>query len=89
MRKSSKWVSLIAAGLFLFSLLASPIQAATPEGLEDYRATVQEVMTEDGQIRIDDRSFLDAKKAELGLTDQEAAQIEEQVRQEMRKHKGS
>jgi hypothetical protein len=79
-RKSAKWVSLIATGLFLFNLLALPVQAATPEALEDYRETVQEVMTVDGQVGPDDRAFLNEKKGELGLTDEEATRIEEEVR---------
>jgi hypothetical protein len=79
-RKSAKWVSLIATGLFLFNLLALPVQAATPEALETYRETVQEVMTMDGQVGPDDRAFLNEKKGELGITDEEATRIEEEIR---------
>jgi len=79
-RKSAKWVSLIAIGLFLFKLLALPVQAATPEALETYRETVQEVMTMDGQVGPDDRAFLNEKKGELGITDEEATRIEEEIR---------
>jgi hypothetical protein len=80
MRKSSKWISLIATGLFLFNLLAIPVQAATPEALTTYREAVEEVMTWEGQIDGEDRPFLNEKRAELGLTDQEAKGIEEEVR---------
>lgn len=80
MRKGSKWIALIATGLFLVSVLTFPVQAATPEALQAYSDVVQEVMTEDGQIGSDDRTFLNEKKAEFGLTDQEAKSIEEEVR---------
>ncbi len=81
MRKSSKWVTLIATGLFLFGLLASPVLAATPEALDTYREAVEASMTEDGQVSVDDRAFLEGKKHELELTDEEATQIEEEIRQ--------
>lgn len=81
MRKSTRWTSLIAVGLFLFSILASPVLAATPEALDSYGEAVQGAMTEDGQISADDRSLLDDKKEEFGLTDEEAKHIEEQIRQ--------
>ncbi len=80
MRKGSKWIALIATGLFLVSVLTFPVQAATPEALEAYSGFVQEVMTEDGQIGPDDRHFLDEKRDELALTDEEANSIEEEVR---------
>lgn len=80
MRKRTKWGSLIATGLFVFNLVAFPVQAATPEALETYRETVEEVMTEDGQIDGEDRSFLYEKRTELGLTEEEAKEIEEEIR---------
>lgn len=80
MRKSSKWISLMATGLFLVSVLTFPVKAATPEALQAYSDVVQDVMTEDGQIGPEDRTFLDEKRTEFGLTDQEAKSIEEEVR---------
>jgi hypothetical protein len=85
MRKGLKLGSLIAMGLFLLSLLASPLLAASPAALENYEQAVEAVMTPDGEISTDDRALLERKKGELGLTDEEAADIEEQVREGIRR----
>jgi hypothetical protein len=80
MRKGLKLGSVIGMGLFLFSLLVSPLPAATPEALDAYEDAVVEVMTANGDFTGEGRGFLDHKKRELGLTDEEARQIEEEVR---------
>ncbi len=85
MRKGLKLASVIGMGLFLFSALISPIQAATPEDLEAYKEAVEEVMTEDGQVDLEDRSWLNEQRSEFGLTEQQAKQIEEQVRQALKR----
>ena len=85
MRKGLKRASVIATGLCLFSLLAFPLWAATPEAVEAYKEYGQEVMTEEGQIESEDRPFLNDYREELELTQQEATQIEEQVRQALRR----
>ncbi len=83
MRKGAKWVSLITVGLFLFSLLAFPVQAATPEALEEYTEAVEAAMKSEGKIDAEEREILDQKKEELELTDEESTQIEEKVQQNM------
>jgi hypothetical protein len=85
MRNGLRLVSLIATGLFLFGLMVSPLSAATPEELGAYQATVEEFMTAEGEITVEDRAILNEEKGELGLTEQEAAQIEEQVRQTLKR----
>lgn len=78
-----KVVSLGAMGLLLFAVLSAPIQAATPDALQSYRETVKEVMGRDGEIETYDRVLLDGRKGEFGLTDEEAEDIEAQVRLEI------
>lgn len=85
MRKNLKPGSLIAMGLFLLNLLASPLLAASPAALEKYEQAVETVMKPGGEISADDRALLERKKGELGLTDEEAADIEEQVREGIRR----
>ena len=75
-------VSLITAGLLLFGLLTFPLLAGTREAWDAYEKAVESVMTIEGEIPSESRAFLQQKKAELGLTDEEAAEIEEQVRQD-------
>ncbi len=78
-----KLFSLGAIGLLLFAVLSAPIQAATPDALQNYKETVKEVMGRDGDIEALDRVLLDGKKGEFGLTDEEAEGIETQIRLEM------
>jgi len=78
-----KLVSLGATGLLLLAARTVPIQAATPDALQSYREVVQEVVGRDGEIETYDRVLLDGKKGEFGLTDQEAEDIETQVRFEI------
>lgn len=85
MRKSLKLFSVIGMGLFLFGLMVSPLSAATPEEMEAYQATVEEFMTAEGEITVEDRAILNEERGELGLTDEEATQIEEQVRQALKR----
>jgi uncharacterized membrane protein YebE (DUF533 family) len=83
MRRSTEWISLIASGLLLFNLLAAPVQAATPEALEEYTEAVENAAKTEGKIDAEERATLDQKKKDLGLTDEEATQIEEKVQQAM------
>ena len=83
MPASRKLFSLGAMGPLLFAVLSAPIQAATPDALQNYKETVKEVMGRDGDIEAHDRVLLDGKKGEFGLTDQEAEDIEAQVRLEI------
>ncbi len=84
MRNVLKLIHLIAMGLLL-CLLVSPLPAASPEALERYEEAVQAVMAPDGELSTEDRVFLERKKGELGLTDEEAADIEDQVREGIRR----
>jgi hypothetical protein len=83
MPAGKKVFSLGAMGLLLFTFFAAPIQAATADAIESYKESVKEVMGQDGEIATYDRVLLDGKKGEFGLTDQEAEDIEAQVRLEM------
>lgn len=78
-------LSLIVMGIFLFSLVVSRVPAATPEALEAYKEAVEWVIGQDGEIEPEDRSALDAKKLNLGITDDEAVKIEEQIRQAVKR----
>ncbi|MGH7411810.1 MAG: hypothetical protein ACREJ6_12220 [Candidatus Methylomirabilis sp.] len=78
-----KLFSLGAMGVLLFAVLSAPIQAAAPDALESYKETVKEVMGRNGEIETYDRVLLDGKKGEFGLTDEEAEDIEVQVRLEI------
>lgn len=78
-----KLFSLGAMGVLLFAVLSAPIQAAAPDALESYKETVKEVMGRDGEVETYDRVLLDGKKGEFGLTDEEAEDIEAQVRLEI------
>ncbi|HET7854370.1 MAG TPA: hypothetical protein VFM04_07920 [Candidatus Methylomirabilis sp.] len=78
-----KVVSLGAMGLLLFAVRSVPIQAATRYALQSYREVVQEVIGRDGEIETYDRVLLDGKKGEFGLTDEEAEDIETEVRLEI------
>lgn len=79
MRKSIRG-SLVAMGLVLISLTTSVVQAATPAALAQYQQAATRVMGWNGEVFPSDRVSLDGKKVELGLTDQEASGIEDQIR---------
>ena len=72
--------SLVAMGLVLISLTTSVVQAGTPVALAQYRQAVTRVMRWNGEVFPSDRAILDGKKVELGLTDQEASDIEDRIR---------
>ncbi|MBI2080276.1 MAG: hypothetical protein HYT86_00870 [candidate division NC10 bacterium] len=71
--------SIVAISLAAF-LTAAPALAATDEARQAYREAVQAVMQQDKSISEQDRASLDQQKANLGLSDDEAQEIEQQVR---------
>lgn len=79
MGKATKWISLVGTGVFLFSVMAFPVWAATVKALDTYRQAVMLAMHPEGEILDHDRKTLDSKKVQLGLTDQEASRIEAEV----------
>lgn len=85
MRKDLKLALVVGMGLCVFSLLFSPLSAASPKALDAYEDAVEMVMTRDGEITAEGRAFLENKKNELGLTDEEASGIEEEVREGLKR----
>lgn len=70
---------ILAVSLAAF-LGAAPALAATDAARQAYREAVQEAMQQDKSITEQDRAALDQQKTHLGLTDDEAQEIEQQVR---------
>lgn len=73
--------AILAVSLAAF-LAATPAPAATDEARQTYRDAVQAAMQQDKNISAQDRTSLDQQKATLGLSDDEAWEIEQQVRAE-------
>jgi hypothetical protein len=72
--------SLVVMGLVLVGLPTSVVQAGTPAALAQYQQAVTRLMRWNGEVFPSDRAILDGKKVELGLTDEEASDIEDQIR---------
>lgn len=63
-------------------LTAAPALAAPEEAKQAYRDAVKAAMLQDKSISEQDRQALDQQKGSLGLSDDEAQEIEQQVRAE-------
>ena len=74
--------SLILASFLAAFLTAAPALAAPEEAKQAYREAVMAAMRQDKSIAEQDRLALDQQKMNLGLSDEEAQDIEQQVRAE-------
>lgn len=74
--------SLILSSFLAAFLTAAPALAAPEEAKQAYREAVMAAMRRDKSIAEQDRLALDQQKMNLGLSDEEAQDIEQQVRAE-------
>ncbi len=73
----------VILSLFLASfLIAAPALAAPEEPRQAYRDAVQAAMQSDKSISEQERLALNQQKSILGLSDDEAQEIEQQIRAE-------
>ena len=74
------YLSSLIPSLFLAAFLtAAPALAAPEEARQAYRDTVKAAMQQDKSVSEQDRAALDQQKVILGLSDEEAREIEQQV----------